>query len=337
MRNLTILTAFILAFVFTGCSTKREYFHPQENEAVADLNYQGKLNSKIAYATVNGATLKNGTIITKSGIINGVKLDKNEKFLGIFDNKILSSNISGNFKIRDMSGNVLLDKDFSSQVVSASLKGSDLAVIRADNAMFLLDISNNSVKFADKLDRVYTLDSRTASPLFLGNDALMFPSLNGQLLLIHTPTGGLALDTYISSEPFFNNVIFLENKGPNIYAATNTGVLLNTPNGNKRVIDTIKDIFLYQDRLYLFSKDGTAKVYDLALNKLNEEKFRFAQFSNIIAKGNKLYIFERQGYMIVTDLNLKNRQIFELDGDIDETNFASENVFYHGDEYIEIR
>lgn len=56
---------------------------------------------------------------------------------------------------------------------------------------------------------------------------------------------------------------------------TNTGVLLTTLNGNKRVIDTIKDIFLYADRLYIFSKDGTAKVYDLALNKLNEEKFRF--------------------------------------------------------------
>lgn len=337
MRNLTILTAFILAFVFAGCSTKREYFHPQENETVVDLNYEGKLSSKIAYTTVNGATLKDGTIITKSGLINGVKLDKNEKFLGVYDNKILSSNIDGNFKIRDMSGNILFDKNFSSQVVSASLKGSDLAVLRADNAMFLIDINSSALKFVDKLDRVYTLDSRTASPLFLGNDALMFPTLNGQLLLIHTPSGRLFSDTYISSEPFFNNIIFLENKGPNIYAATNTGVLLTTPNGNKRVIDTIKDIFLYADRLYIFSKDGTAKVYDLALNKLNEEKFRFAQFSNVIPKGDKLYIFERQGYMIVTDLDLKNRQIFELDDDIDQTNFASQSVFYHGDEYIEIR
>lgn len=80
MRNLTILTAFILAFVFAGCSTKREYFHPQENETVVDLNYEGKLSSKIAYTTVNGATLKRWNYHHKSGLINGVKLDKNEIF-----------------------------------------------------------------------------------------------------------------------------------------------------------------------------------------------------------------------------------------------------------------
>lgn len=89
------------------------------------------------------------------------------KFLGVYDNKILSSNIDGNFKIRDMSGNILFDKKFSSQVVSASLKGSDLVVLRADNAMFLIDINSSALKFVvDKLDRVYTLDSRTASAFF---------------------------------------------------------------------------------------------------------------------------------------------------------------------------
>lgn len=335
MKKIAIFT--VISLLIAGCSTKREYFQPTKDEQISSVSYQGSLSDDIAYTTLNGATLEDGTIITSSGALKGVKLEKGEKFLALNENKILSSNINGNFKIRDLTGNILFDKDFSSQVVAASLQGNNLAVLRADNAMFLIDMNTQNIKFADKLEKVYTLDSRTASPLFLGSDTLMFPSLNGQLLLVNIPSGRMVSDTYISSEPFFNNVIFLENIGQNVYSATNTGVLLYTPNGNKRVADTIKNIFIYNNKIYLFSKDGTAKIYDLNLNKIGEEKFRFAQFSNVIAKGDKIYIFERQGYMIVTDLKLQNRQIFKLSSNLKELNFASDNVFYHGDKYIEIR
>ncbi|NLY04142.1 MAG: hypothetical protein GXZ15_04805 [Campylobacter sp.] len=337
MKRNSFLTVILAALILAGCSTKREYFNPEKDEKVGVARYEYKLNNDIAFTSINGATLKDGTVITKAGILSNIKLDKNEKFLGSSGDRIISSNLDGNFKIRNLNGETTYERKFDKQVVSASINGNDLAAVVADNSMFLIDLKSDVVKMSQKANRIFTLDARSAAPLFLSNTDVFFPTLDGQLLAVHTPSGRTTGDVYISAESFFNNVIYFENIGQNIYAATNTSLLMLSPNGNKRVIDSIKNIFSYNGKIYLFAKDGTAKAFDLNLNELTTEKFKFAQFSGVIPKGEKFYIFESTGYLIVTDLNFKNREIYKLDDKIDELSFVGDNTFYFKNEYLEIR
>ncbi|CZE50984.1 hypothetical protein [Campylobacter geochelonis] len=335
MKKNVLITAVLASLLLAGCSTKRQYFSPQDEEIKGEVSYEYKLPDNIAQTTINGATLKDGTIVTKNGVFSGFKLEKGEKFLGEFDGKFASSNLNGNFKLRDSAGNILLENDFDEQVVSASINGDDLALVSADNAIYLIKISSNKTVLAQKFPSVFTIDSRTASPLFI-EDIIVYPSLDGRLFIVHRASARIMQDMFVSTEPFFNNIIFLDMVGQTMYAATNTNLVLLSPTGNKRLVEDIKDVLRYKDKFYILKKDGVIKVYDLNLNEVAQNKFKFAIYSGVIAKNDSLYIFEKTGYFIKTDLNLQNPQIFELSDEIDDKSFAGSDAFYYDDRYLKL-
>ena len=100
-------------------------------------------------------------------------------------------------------------------------------------------------------------------------------------------------------------------------------------------LEQIKDIKLHNGRIYALLKNGFIKVYDLKLREINKREFKFAIFSNIIARGDKLYIFEKTGYIIETDLNLGNERILKA-SEITDKSFASSNAFYYDNKMISI-
>ncbi|NLK67011.1 MAG: hypothetical protein GX282_06005 [Campylobacteraceae bacterium] len=331
------LVVVFLSFFLVGCTTKREYFSPEKEEISGDFRYTQKLDESIVFVTAKGATLEDGSVITKDGALSKIKLDKNEKFLTIAENKVLSSNIDGTFKIRDLDGNIVFEHKFPVQVISANLRGDDLALVSVDNTRYLMKMSSKTMILEEKNDIALAYDSRVAKPLFAGSGVIAYPMLDGRVAIIHAPTGGLVQEIFVSSEPFFNSVIYLDIVGDNLYAATGTVLLLNTATGNKRALENIRDIFKYQNKIYIFNEDGNVKIYDMNLNKLREKKFRFAIFSAAMPKDGSIYIFEKTGYLIKTDLNLENEQIFELDDEIDELSFINEFAFYYDDEYAELK
>lgn len=336
MKN-NILFFIFLSFFLVGCGTKREYFSPKKEEIIEKVSYNKNLHKKIAYVTANGATLKDGSVITKDGFLDSIKLDKNEKFLTLNENKIISSNLDGTLKIRNLDGNLVFEHKFPVQILSANLNGDYLALVSVNNTIYLMSLSSKVIYLEEKSNMALAYDSRMSKPIFPGRDIVLYPMLDGRVVIAHLPSKSLIQDAFLSNEPFFNNVIYLDVVGDSMYAATNTTFALISPTINKKLKESVRDIFRYENKIYLFRKDGIAKVFDLNLNKLNEKKFKFAIFSGIVAKGDNLYIFEKTGYLIKTDLNLENEQIFKLDGDLDELSFVGKNAFYHDDKYLEIR
>ena len=48
-------------------------------------------------------------------------------------------------------------------------------------------------------------------------------------------------------------------------------------------------------------------------------------------------MIEKTGYMFVTDLNLDNLEIIELDSKIDNKSFMGLEAFYYDDEILELK
>ena len=333
MKKQALILTILVSVFFAGCSTKRQYFEPFDENIAGKVSFEGSLPSKIVASNYNGATLANGSIISKMGANSNFKLAKNEKFLGEFEGKFISTNEKGALKVSDESGNLLLDTNIDTQALSASINGDDLAVVAANNSVYLIKISSNSIVLNQKLREAYAVDSRVASPIFV-EQLVVYPSLDGLLVVADRHSGRIVRNIVVSNQPFFNNSIDLKLLGDNMYATTPTKILLVSTMGNRSYNGEIRSVLFGNDRIYAFLKDGVVDMLDLNLNKIKSKKFTFALFAGAGIAGNSLNIIEKTRYLIKTDLNLENEQIFELNDEIDEKTFVNSSAFYHDDKFI---
>lgn len=327
MKNLIFLS--IVALIFSACSTKREYFEPTNVSGNAN---EQSINASITHSTRNGATLQNGTLITKTGIKN-IGLKPNEYFLGEYDGQYIAADISGKLRILQ-NNNLVFEKDFDSAIVSASIEGNRLAALSATNKIYLILIDTNEVILEYTSGASYANDARSAAPLFM-NTIIVYPTLDGKVMIVSKDRGEVVRDAVVSSDTFFNNIIFLDVEGDRLYAATNTKVLSISPDKTTTISEQLKDLKLYNGRIYALLKNGFIKIYDLDLKELAKREFKFAIFSNIIARNGKIYIFEKTGYIIETDLNLQNERILKA-GEITNKSFAADNAFYYDNKMISV-
>lgn len=327
MKNLIFIALF--ALVFSACTTKRQYFEPEKTDGEVSSS---KIGSSITHSTRNGATLKNGKLITKTGI-KQIGLNKNEYFLGEYENQYIVASIDGKLRILQ-DENLVYERDFGESIVSASLEGNRLAALSSANKIYLILIDTNEVILEYASGASFANDARSAAPLFM-NTIVVYPTLDGKVMVVQKDKGVIVRDAVVSSDSFFNNIIYLDIAGDKLYAATATRILMISPDKTTTTSLQIRDMKLYKDRIYVLLKNGFIKIFDLNLQEISQREFKYAIFSNIIAKGDKIYIFEKTGYVIETDLDLQNERILEAD-EITEKSFASDSAFYHDNKMISV-
>ncbi len=332
MKNITIIASIFAVLILAGCSTKREYFEP--TDIAGKISYNETLSSSINYTTKSGATLKNGDVISKNSIIPGLNLDKKDNFIGEFNGKLIVANLDGNLKIIE-GKDVIYTKKFQGTVVSASLKDGYLAALSSENTIYLIDINSDTTMLEYKTGDSFAQDSRTANPVFL-TSLIIYPTLDGKIMIVDKQNARIIRDAVVSSDPFFNNVIFLDILNDKMFAATATKLIMISPNGTKYYNGQIKDVIAYQNKIYILLKDGNIEITDLDLQPINKKEFKFAIFSNVIPKGDYLYIFEKTGYLIKTDLNLNNSKIIELNNEIEDKSFAGKDAFYYDNKVLKL-
>ncbi|MBR8462420.1 L-seryl-tRNA selenium transferase [Campylobacter sp. faydin G-24] len=331
MRKFALLLTLGIALLFGGCGTKRQYFEPENvNESI---KLSSDLPSSIKATSPNGATLKNGDIITKDGLLEEIKLPKDYMFLNKSQSQIISSDLNGDLNVSDMSGATLYYGKFPTAIISASIEGNLLAAISAANHIYLIDIVAAKTIMEYKSSEIYAVDSRVAAPYFMSS-LIIYPTLDGKIYIVQKDSGRIIRDIVVSSESFFNNVIFLDIIGENMIAATAKKLIVINPQRTLYYNGEIKNILVNGEDIYVFQKDGNAIKTDLNLQKINEVNFKFAIFSDAIALNNSLYIIEKTGYLIKTDLDLNNAKIYELDGEIKDKSFMSKDAFYYDDEFV---
>lgn len=331
----TILAAVLCAAVLGGCSTKRQYFEPTDvqNEKISET----RLPSSIATASLNGAVLKNGMVITKNGLLAPeIKLPKGSTLLNYGDGKFISSDLNGNLIVENSSNEILFQRSFDQAVVSATLEGDKLAALTASNVIYLIDIATNEVLLEFESSNVYAQDSRVAAPLFMSS-LVIFPTLDGKIMIVDKSQGRILRDVIVSSEQFFNNVISLNVVNDTMIAATGKRIVSINPEKTVYFNGEIKDVVINGEHVYILLKDGKIVLSDLNLKKIKDAYFKFAIFSSATVYNGSLYIMEKTGYLIKTDLALDNAKIYELSDEVESQIFAGAKEFYYDDYSLELK
>ena len=331
----TILAAVLCAAVLGGCSTKRQYFEPTDvqNEKISE----NRLPSSIATASLNGAVLKNGMVITKNGLLAPeIKLPKGSTLLNYGDGKFISSDLNGNLIVENSSNEILFQRSFDQAVVSAALEGDKLAALTASNVIYLIDIATNEVLLEFESSNVYAQDSRVAAPLFMSS-LVIFPTLDGKIMIVDKSQGRILRDVIVSSEQFFNNVISLNVVNDTMIAATGKRIVSINPEKTVYFNGEIKDVVINGEHVYILLKDGKIVLSDLNLKKIKDAYFKFAIFSSATVYNGSLYIMEKTGYLIKTDLALDNAKIYELSDEVESQIFAGAKEFYYDDYSLELK
>jgi hypothetical protein len=325
MFRLILISASIL-FVLAGCGTKRHYFEPES--VAGKVRYEASMPAEIIDVNKHGATLANGQIITQAGL-RDIKIPPNTFFLGAYEGRYIAVTECGNLVVMARDGSVYYERKFHQGIASASLQGDSLALVDRTNQLILVDMKSDEIRYQNRQDSVYALDARIAAPYFL-NTLVIYPTLDGKVVIVDKQSAKTIRDVVVSSEQFFNNVIFLDVIADRMVVATSKRVISINPNTTVFLDADVKDVIVLQERVYVFTKDGRVILTDTDLNILKERKFPFAVFAGVI-HGEYIYMVERGGYLIATDLDLRTVNVFELPDEIDTMVYTTKSQLYVGD------
>ncbi len=333
--NLVKITFFSLfsLFFLSGCVHKSIYEPVKVQGSVKNISAM----KKHLYNVVReGGMLTNGDIITKrSGLIH-FEVAKGFSFINETKNAIIVANSDGGLKIYSKPNyKLMFSKKFDNAIVSATLKDNYLAAVLENNNILLYDIKADKVLYREALEKVITIDARAANPLFL-NDLIIFPTLDGRLLIMQSDKKIVLRDVAISDKNLFNNVIFLKVNNNKLVASTASKVIVITPKNIFSYKAAIKDILYIDHKIYVFGKNGTVTLLDESLKKLDGRAFDFANFVAVGFVGNRIYMVEKQGYVISMDRDLKNIKVQKLDDEIEGSVLIAKGILYTDDKSIKL-
>ncbi len=328
----SIFFAILIALLFAGCGSKN-YYKPQKVDG--KVTQSKTVDSKIVDVSRDGATYDNGQVVVKDIGILDLNIPKGFTFVNSIDSGIIITSKSGDAKILSNKNEILFQKNFDKQLVSASLKDNLLAMVFIDNEIMLYDIKDDKIQYKQSLSQVLTIDARAANPIFLDN-LLLFATLDGRVLIMSLDNKTVVRDVSISNKEFFNNVIFLDNFEDTLVAATASKIISVNKRQNNTLNLDIKDI-VYQDKnIYVFTKNGEVILLDESLKKEKELKFTFGHFVGV-ALGEKLYVVEKRGYLIEIEKDLSSYRVLKLPNEVDGSLFFDKNKIYFDNYYIEIK
>ncbi|WP_139452246.1 hypothetical protein [Campylobacter armoricus] len=321
----------VILFIFSACGTKREYYQPSQVNSLS--NTPKNISGKIVNFNNNVAQLDNNAFINNLGDIVKFKLDKNYNIINTYQDEILIADDNGNFKIINLKGEELYSYKFNESVISASLDGDDIALVLASNTLVYAN-KNLGIKLLQNLGTAYAQDSRYASPYFL-NTIIIYPMLNGKLAIVNKSTLKISREIIVSSEEFFNNIIYLHIKNDTMIASTAEKVIVVTPNRTLYLNENIKEVNANDNEIFILTKDGRIIKNDYNLRKIDEIKFQFALFSKSTLYNNSLYVFEKTGYLIKINTDLKNFIVYKLNDAVDKKSFMANGKFFYQNKMLE--
>lgn len=334
MKKTAIFTLLLSLFLIS-CSTKREYFHVEDEQISGKINAKSELGSKIKYVSSTSATLKNGEILNKNIINSVINLQKGERLINVSENKFIVCDIDGNLRVLNENGGEIYKENVKEFVVSASINNDDLAILTTANKIYLIKMSQKMPVLREISSSGLGSYTNVANPVFAG-PIIIYPTLDGKIYIVDRASNRVVQSMAVSNENSFDTIIFLESTAQNLYVASASRLYMISPMGNKSVSADIKNVVVGDNRIFVLQSDGVVKAYDLNLNEIAQNKFKFAIFEGAIIKNGSLNILEKTGFLIKTDLNLANPKYYEIGGEISDRVFVGKDSFYYANKVLRI-
>ncbi len=312
------------SLTFSGCSSKK-YFEPPQTFS-ADAATAKSYDGSIVDLCRDGATLENRHYISKYGV-SKISLGKDYDFLSQSNRYVLAGNLDGTLKILNRSsGATVKEVKMSMPVISAAIKNGIIAYVLSDNTFGVYSIAKDKKLTENKSEATFAIDSRAAVPMFIDN-LVVLPMLDGKLIVFSKNDPENATVIYLSSEPAFNNVIYLSRMGDTMVAATPIKLLTVGTKGQDELRANISDVSVAYGSIYLFTKEGEIKKLNGELKVQAKQKFKFAHFSASAVDGGKVYALDHQGSLIVLNKNLSKYKIYDV-GEVDEPVYIADHKLY---------
>jgi len=332
MRSSFFLSlATVLLLLLSACSTKRVY-EPQT--LGDDWEKYGQLDESIVDTSLNVALLEDGSVLTKDGIVK-MKVREDERVVSYSDNWVITATIDGNLTLTSSQDATQIENlNLHKTVASASVKADTLAVLFADNELALYSLKEKKAFFKDQGSESLAVNRKIVNPYFL-DDLVVFSTLDGKVIIVNAKKKKKLRSVIVSADDKFNNVIYFKMIDGKIVAATGYKILTMSEKEIRAKYD-IRTMVYDGKNIYVATKQGEiiSLTPDLQLNA--KIKFPFAHFLGMIAGKEKLYILEKEGYVIVLDKNMKDYSVHEADFD-DGYVFVTNKAFYVDDETIVVK
>lgn len=318
-----------LVFFIVGCSSKK-YYEPKKEE-VTTKNFESKYTGSGTIINMNrlGGTFFDGEIVDEEGIKKLDIKDEKFKFINFQNNQIIASNYKDKLLIGDKVINT------KNPVIAASIKGNKIAIVYTNNTIELLDFQSETTLFKEYLPLSIANDTRVVNPRFM-EKIVLFPTLDGKLLIVSTETNKVLKDIIIDAKGEFNNPIFLNLAGNTLITATASKLLtIHNQTLNTKEYE-IRDVIMKDNYIYLATIDGYIIKLDLDLNELAKRKYKYAKFHTLATKDANIYALESQGYLIKLNDDLKDETIYNFEFDNENRVLFLNNRLYFDMEYIEL-
>ena len=324
--NKQFISLALVSLLLSACSTK-EVYEPQ----VVGSDWEKYEESKHAIidTSSNIALLDDATVLTDDGVVN-VKISQKDRVISASDKWIISASIDGKLVLVDKNDadNVVLF-DLKKTIASVSVEGNMVAVVFADNEIALYDLHSKKILFKEQEGKYVATDSRIVKPYFM-RGLVLFPTLDGKIVFVNTKLKKRLRTVIVSSEENFNNVISLNVVENKIIAATSY-TILSMAKKEVRVKYEIRNILYDKDAIYIATKQGNIISLTSSLQVNSKVKLPFAHFYAMTQSADKLYILEKEGYMIVLDKKSFDYTVHEVDFDDEGYIFVSGKKFYIDD------
>jgi len=331
MKQVLLLVITSGALLFSGCSSKK-YFEPENTFSASHASKSYGAN--LVDISRDGGTLSNGKYLGKAGV-NDILLGKGYRFLNENNSYVLAANTDGVLKVIDKkTKEPVRAVALHIPVVAATIKNGVIAYILNNNTFGIYLMKDNRKIVENRSERTYAIDTRAASPMFIENLVVM-PMLDGKLVIINIADSENAKVVYISSQPVFNNVIYLSRMGNTMVAATPKRLITLGTEGKLDYKANISEVAVDSGRIYIFTKEGKVIALSSRLEVLGTSKFKFAHYAVATAFDAKVYALDQQGSLVVLNKNLTKSKIYDL-GAVDEPAFITGKKLYKDGKVIEL-
>ncbi|TLD81774.1 plasminogen-binding protein [Helicobacter sp. MIT 05-5293] len=295
LRNVMVVSICIMIW---GCSSKKHFEPPLVS---GEMVFDGKLSSAIESTSREGAVLADQTLISFQEGITSLVLEKDYKFLSQDEHYFLFQKQCKDLLIVDANNKNIQTIPYDQCVLSARLQGDKIAMVLIDNTLVYYNVKDSQTIFSQKYAPVIAINSYLASP-YISSEYIVYPDLEGKVLVYSIAQNKIIKDILVSSDKFFNNVIYLYTQNNYLVAATSKRVSVVIDNRSFKYDIDLRDVLFYKNNIYVLSIEGEIIEMDHTLNPLRRVKLPFAILSGIVIQDNKLYTLEKGGYVIELDL-----------------------------------
>lgn len=327
MKQYIIFGSLLIALI-SGCSSK-QFYEPKE---LGDSwkKYENAPETLVDVAS-NIALLKDRTVLSKTQHI-AIEIPESHRVIASTPDWIISASIDGKMRLTSKADATIQENiDLKKTVATANIQGDLLAVLFADNEMALYDIPSKATLFKEQGGSVIALDGRMTPPFFM-QTLVLFATLDGKIIIVNSELKKRLRTVIVSSEDNFNNIIYAGVLNNKIVAATPYKII-SMSQKDIRAQYEIRNVVYADDRIYITTKQGELIALTPELQVDTKLKFAFAHFLGMIDLGEKLYILEKEGYLIVVDKKSFEYSVHEVDIE-DGFVFVGEKEFYVDDEKI---